>query len=271
MILSKLSHKQLIDPIIEATLLAMNAICQHYTKPVVTMEKSDGSPLTQADLASHELLCTELEKLTPDIPIISEESNLIYQPTKSIDYFWLVDPLDGTKEFINQNGEFTTNVALIYKNQPVLGVVGCPALNCIYIGSTELGAYKLSLNGHQKKKAAIKIRQPNKEGIIVVGSRSHSSPEALSEFLPSAQEIKAILPTGSSLKFCRLAEGKAHLYPRLGRTMEWDTAAGHAILNAAGGEVLRVDNKTPLTYGKPSLENPHFIAKTYVDNFASHI
>lgn len=215
--------------------------------------KDDGSPVTEADYRSQEVICTGLARLTPDVPIVAEEdaSRSAVGPAPS--RFWLVDPLDGTKEFVGRNGEFTVNVALVEEGVPVLGVVLAPALDRLFaaIPGTALVEDASGRRG-------ISARITPAEGATVVSSRSHGDPDALARFT-SGRVIAASKTAGSSLKFCLLAEGEADLYPRFGRTMEWDTAAGDAILRASGGRVTDLDGN-PLRYGKPGFENPHFIA-----------
>ena len=168
--------------------------------------------------------------------------------------FWLVDPLDGTKEFINRNGEFTVNIALIENGTPVLGVVFAPALDRMYAGAMGLGAL-LEVQG---KRQAIECRSIPEDGLDVVASRSHGDADALDQFL-NGRLVRSLKSAGSSLKICLIAEGEADLYPRLGRTMEWDIAAGHAVLAAAGGQIHAL-NGDVLSYGKRDLSNPHFYA-----------
>jgi 3'(2'), 5'-bisphosphate nucleotidase len=217
--------------------------------------KDDNSPLTRADRASHELIKRELSQLYPDIPLLSEEGKGIpYSERRKWGRFWLVDPLDGTKEFIKRNGEFTVNIALVENNRAVLGVIHAPVLKTTYWGKIKEGAFKQK-DGEDKQ--AIKVITPE-AGMIAVQSRSHAS-EAESDFL-GQYNITDTISIGSSLKFCLLAEGKAHIYYRHGPTREWDTAAGQAIVEAAGGVVLAAGN--PLRYNKESLLNPAFVAKT---------
>ncbi|WP_133128110.1 3'(2'),5'-bisphosphate nucleotidase CysQ [Legionella nagasakiensis] len=247
----------LLNKLIDIAWEASDAVLDIYQNNIDYSIKSDGSPLTQADLASHEIIVTKLHALTPEMPIISEESaNLESIEGQNPHQFWLVDPLDGTKEFINRNGEFTINIALIEATQPVMGVVCAPALHTLYAGLKGKGAFKMDSAGHKKP---ITVLKTTKEGLYVVGSRSHGAPAAMDAYLAN-KKIARFIATGSSLKFCKIAEGTAHLYPRLGRTMEWDTAAGHAVLAAAGGSVEQLDG-TPLYYGKKGFENPHFVAK----------
>lgn len=247
----------LLREIIYIAQTASNAILEIYQKNHSHTLKSDGSPITDADICAHRIILEKLSKRTPDMPIVSEESlNLKELNQKLPKQFWLVDPLDGTKEFISRNGEFTVNIALVEEGKPTLGVVTAPALQTVYAGTLQDGAFKLDANGHQ---TPISVSIPGEEGLTVLGSRSHQSQAEMNAFLQN-KKVSQFIPAGSSLKFCKLAEGSAHLYPRFGRTMEWDTAAGHAILLAAGGTVETLDN-TPLTYGKQGFENPHFIAR----------
>jgi 3'(2'), 5'-bisphosphate nucleotidase len=246
---------QLIPCLTQLCWEASDAIMAYYKKPIDYHMKEDGSPLSKADIASHTTITNKLKQLTPHIPIISEESCEKFDTKKSAKQFWLVDPLDGTKEFINKNGEFTVNIALIENKFPALGLVCCPALDKLYVGVTDGPCYKINRQG---KKTDVSIDTPIDEALIVITSRSHNDDDAMMRFLKD-KKVKAFMSAGSSLKFCLLAEGKAHLYPRLGRTMEWDTAAGHAVLLAAGGKVESLD-KTPLVYAKTNLENPHFVA-----------
>lgn len=218
--------------------------------------KSDDSPVSAADLAAHHYIMDRLEGLIAGVEVISEESaeaRGFEAPTG--DRFWLVDPLDGTKEFINQRDEFTVNIALIEHGRPVMGVVVAPALGQTWAGSPEQ-AFKQDVGGGNRRD--IKVRDVPPAGLTVTASRSHADPAAL-EALLTGQKVNEVINAGSSLKFCRVAEGAADLYPRQGRTMEWDTAAGQAVAEAAGAVVLRLEGRTPLQYGKQGLDNPHFI------------
>lgn len=246
----------LLQALVELSWRASEKVLSFYNNTIEVTSKEDGSPLTKADLASHHLLCDGLRKLTPNINIISEESGTETPMHALHETFWLVDPLDGTKEFINKNGEFTTNIALIEKQMPTLGVVCAPALGILYAGVVGGPAFKETKD---KTRTPLALNYNVEKGLIVVGSRSHGNPSEMEAFL-KGKKVNKFIATGSSLKFCRIAEGKAHIYPRLGRTMEWDTAAGHAVLQAAGGKVTKMDN-SPLRYGKPGLDNPHFIGK----------
>ena len=219
--------------------------------------KDDKSPLTAADKAAHDVIVAGLRELTPDIPVLSEEGKDIpYGQRKSWQRFWLVDPLDGTKEFIKRNGEFTVNIALIEVQQPVFGVVYVPVQDALYWGGKGQGAFKQEGKGEP---VAIRVRQPDSaKGLTVVMSRSHPSPE-LEDYLKTIKVADA-LSVGSSLKLCAVAEGRADLYPRLGPTMEWDTAAGQAVVEGAGGTVMTPDSLS-LVYNKANLLNPYFIVK----------
>ncbi len=222
--------------------------------------KSDNSPLTKADLASHNLIVNRLRELTPNIPILSEESiNIAWQERKSWQEYWLIDPLDGTKEFIKKNGEFTVNIALIRDNAPVLGVVYAPVLNTTWVGEINKSAIKITPKG----RAGIRsIKHQANEAWNVVGSRSHQSDEFRSYVDKLEGEIN-ILSMGSSIKLCLVAEGAAHVYPRLGLTSEWDTAAAHAVVNSAGGKVVDINTGQELRYNtKESLLNPFFVVSS---------
>ena len=218
-------------------------------------EKEDQSPVTEADEAAEALILEALEKLTPQYPIVSEEAFAAgHIPDVTGTPFWLVDPLDGTKEFISRNGEFTVNIALIDKGLPVAGVVHAPALAMTWTGGA--GSANFSETDHPTM--AIAAREVPDAGAVIVASRRHGSGPELDRFL-KGRKIQDQVSAGSSIKFCLVANGKADIYPRFGRTMEWDTAAGHAVLLAAGGRVCDLEGR-PLGYGKPGFENPHFIA-----------
>ena len=242
-----------LEKVVEIAKMAGGLIMGIYRGDMGISLKADGSPVTLADQIAHETILEGLSKLTPHIPVVSEETASLDHSISSRDSFWLVDPLDGTKEFIQQNGQFTVNIALIEQGRPVLGVVYAPALDCLYAGYDTL-AFTESAG----VRTSISCRKTPKLGLTVVGSRSHGDDHALNAFL-DGKAVHEIIPVGSSLKLCLIAAGQADLYPRLGRTMEWDIAAGHAILLAAGGMVNDLDGK-PLTYGKPGLDNPHFVA-----------
>lgn len=247
----------MIKKIIEIAKKADARILDIYHNEDFNVEmKSDNSPLTKADKASNEIIVAELKKEFPEIPIISEEEKeLPYEQRKNYNKFFLVDPLDGTKEFIKRNGEFTVNIALIENNHPVLGVVSAPVLETIYFGVNNLGAYKI----HKGVTEEIKVESNIDNGVVTVQSRSHSG-EAEAEFYSNYNVIDSI-SKGSSLKFCMVAEASAHLYFRSGPTMEWDTAAGQAVVEAAGGYVYV--NEQRMSYYKESLLNPGFIVSSF--------
>jgi 3'(2'), 5'-bisphosphate nucleotidase len=216
--------------------------------------KIDNSPLTEADLRAHEIIVAGLNALTPQWPVLSEESADIPFTERALwKTYWLVDPLDGTKEFVSRNGEFTVNIALIHEHAPVIGVVYVPVLDTLYIGGKQQGAFKQRGSGEL---VPIKPTVPSRQPPRVVGSRSHRG-ELLDAYLTrlGAHELVSM---GSSLKFCLLAEGRADLYPRLGPTSEWDTAAAQAVVEGAGGVVCLLDG-SPLRYNvKEDVLNPHF-------------
>lgn len=243
------------EAIAEIAVEAGKAILAIYQQDFEVSQKDDASPLTQADLASHRIICDALADLTPDIPVLSEESSSIEWDVRA-DWgqYWLVDPLDGTKEFINRNGEFTVNIALIRYHNPILGVVHVPVTGTTYTGLVGKWASRHTLNGSMEH---IRIREPSADPVVVVGSRSHANPR-LQEYLDRIGDYE-LVSMGSSLKFCLLAEGKADFYPRLGPTSEWDTAAAHAVVLAAGGKIITLDGN-PLRYNmKKSLLNPEFL------------
>jgi 3'(2'), 5'-bisphosphate nucleotidase len=233
-------------------------------------EKADKTPLTLADRNAHEIIKDHLSKL--GIPILSEEGNHIdYEERSKWESFWLVDPLDGTKEFIKRNGEFTVNIALIQDQVPVMGVVFAPDLCELYLAAPGWGSRKVELNCESDKSFQLPnllemIKLPIKENnrpFTVVGSRSHASEEttAFVEELKKNHPDLSFASKGSSLKLCLIAEGKADIYPRLAPTMEWDTAAGHALVLHSGGDVTEHESGQPLKYNKKNLLNPWFVAK----------
>lgn len=216
--------------------------------------KEDQSPITAADMASHDVIVKGLERLTPGIPVLSEEgASIPWEERKHWRRFWLIDPIDGTKEFTRRTGEFTVNIALIEDGEPVMGVVTAPALKEAFWGIRGEGAYKRAHAGEIK---AIQVAEPATSR-KVVASKNHMN-EATRSFIDKLGEHE-LVQAGSSLKFCRLAEGLADIYPRLGPTCEWDTGAAHAVLIAAGGKVETLEGQ-PLKYGKEDVLNPHFIA-----------
>ena len=235
-------------------------IMEVYESPDILEAKSDGSPLTVADKNAHNLICGRLQKLSESIPILSEESApLDIQDRLRWKRFWLVDPLDGTKEFIKKNGEFTVNIALIEDGKPILGVVHVPARNLTYFAASGKGSWRQVEN----RKSERIMTKPYHNGVVrMASSRSHRGKPIerfrLSLELETQQPVEQII-VGSSLKFCLVAEGSADIYPRLGPTSEWDTGAAHCVLEEAGGSVRRCDGG-PLVYNKEKLINPWFIA-----------
>ena len=239
---------------------AGSAILEIYRRvdPEVTYKKDD-SPLTQADLESHRIIAAGLRELSPDIPVLSEEgASAPFAARSGWRRYWLVDPLDGTKEFIRRNGEFTVNIALVEEGAPVLGVVHAPTLERCFSGAVGLGAWCLSGAAERRPIAAAgtAIAGTATDSLVVAASRSHAGPH-LAAFLAGLPPHQ-LITMGSSLKLCLVAEGRADLYPRLGPTMEWDTAAAHAVVSAAGGRVLDFAGRS-LRYNKEDLHNPHFI------------
>lgn len=235
---------------------AGRAILQVYAQAFTVGNKEDRSPLTEADLRSHAILAAGLRRLTPEVPVLSEEAEAVpYAERARWDWLWVVDPLDGTREFIQRNGEFTVNVALIHAHRPVLGVVHAPVLATDYYACEGYGAFKVGSDGMAHP---IHVARPARRPLRVVGSRSHRG-DSLESFLARAGEHE-LVAIGSALKFCLVAEGAADVYPRLGPTSEWDTAAGQCVLEQAGGQVDDLAGQ-PLGYNaRPGLLNPHFIA-----------
>ena len=247
-------HRLLLD-VVGLARDAGRAILRVYASSFTVQDKADSSPLTEADLRSHEILAAGLARLLPDVPVLSEEAETVPWSVRGAwDWLWIVDPLDGTREFVQRNGEFTVNVALVHRHRLVLGVVHAPVLETDYYGCEGYGAFKS--DGEQV--TPIRVTTPAATPLRVVGSRSHRG-SSLDGFLERAgpHELVAV---GSSLKFCLVAEGSADVYPRLGPTCEWDTAAGQCVLEQAGGHVIDLDGR-PLAYNaRPELLNPHFLA-----------
>jgi len=251
----------MLPALIDIAVKAGKAILEIYSQDFTVEIKSDHSPLTQADKKSNEIIMEGLRALDDTIPIISEENKLTsFEIRKKWTKCWMVDPLDGTKEFIKKNGEFTVNIALVENGIPVLGVVYVPAQDIIYYATKDKGSFKIE-NGVTRQ---LYIRPLAADGILkIVGSRSHQTPE-LMEYVEQQKKIFQqvdFVAAGSSLKFCLLAEGRADVYPRLGPTMEWDTCAGQIIATEAGAEVIRFDNYQPLLYNRKNLLNPYFLVK----------
>jgi len=264
-------NQALLDEVVEISRRAGQAIMDVYRQGIEVTQKADDSPLTQADLASHYIITSALQQLSPDLPCLSEEAADIDFATRSgWSEYWLIDPLDGTKEFIKRNGEFTVNIALIRDHEPVLGVVHIPVSGETFSGSRTLGAQRIS---EQNETVTIRVRKPSAIPLVVVGSRSHANP-VIERYLQQLGEHE-LISMGSSLKFCVVAEGKADFYPRLGPTSEWDTAAAHAVVLGAGGKVVKLDGQ-PLRYNqKDSLLNPEFLviaddSRDYVSVFRNY-
>ncbi len=228
----------------------------HHGKVSVT-QKADSSPLTEADLAVDAFLCAELAAAFPDIPVVTEERAASHGANHGAGRFFLVDPIDGTKEFVAERGEFTVNVGLIENGAPIAGAVCAPAIGRLFAGAVGIGAWEEPSSGGERR--ALSLATPDNDALVVVATRSHMTPET--EAFLAANRVGRLTNAGSSLKFCLLAAGEADLYPRFGPTMEWDTAAGHAVLSAAGGIVERISGER-LEYGKPGYRNPFFMAYT---------
>ena len=245
-----------LEKIVSIAKEAGDAIIQIYKKDFTIEYKEDNSPLTQADTKANEIICSALEKLYPNTPIISEENKQTeYAVRKNWEYYWCIDPIDGTKEFIKKNDEFTVNIALIHKGRPVLGVVYAPAIEEMYKAKKDTGAYK---NG---EKLPLKTNQHPEEKLHVVASKSHLSEET-QEFIDNldTKEIEQV-SKGSSLKLCMVATGEADIYPRLAPTMEWDTAAADAIVREAGKMTYSQETNQPMVYNKENLLNHWFVVR----------
>ena len=273
-----MTHDAYILTAVQAALAAGEAILDVYHGDIAVTHKADRSPLTEADTRSHRIIVEALRKL--EVPVLSEEGKEIpYSRRRGWSTLWIVDPLDGTKEFIKRNGEFTVNIAWVREGEPEWGVIFVPEKGSLYFGGREMGAYRLqtgdggfSAGGSDSSQPAslaeltarstrLAVSQKDLDCYTIVGSRSHPS-DALNAFVAEKQgrygEV-AFVSAGSSLKFCLLAEGRAHIYPRLGPTMEWDTAAGHAVAEGAGCTVFQYDGHRRLRYNKEDLHNPWFI------------
>lgn len=249
-----MNYNVVLPDIIKIADEASERVLHIYQSDFKVEYKEDQSPITAADLASHDIIVRGLRRLTPDIPVLSEEgANAPWDERKHWHCFWLIDPIDGTKEFTQRSGEFTVNIALIENGEPVLGVVTAPALREAFWGAKGEGAYKRDRAGRVGR---IQVSSP-REVTRVVASKSHLN-EQTRQFIKTLGE-HVLVQAGSSLKFCRIAEGHADVYPRLGPTCEWDTAAAHAVLVAAGGRVETLEGR-PLTYGKVDVMNDWFVA-----------
>ena len=229
----------------------------HHGRLSSVEHKADNSPLTEADLAVDAFLCEELARLFPDIPVVTEERAATHATGFAGSRFFLVDPIDGTKEFVQSRGEFTVNIGLVENGLAVAGAVCAPAVGRLFAGATSIGAFEEPFSGGERRNLSTKPVDNN--ALVVVASRSHLTAET--QAFIDANHVADLANAGSSLKFCLLASGEADLYPRFGPTMEWDTAAGHAVLSAVGGSVEQISGE-PLDYGKPDYRNPFFIAYT---------
>lgn len=259
---SPIDDASISDAINALALSAGAKIMEIYETDFQIDRKNDASPVTDADRLGEEIILAGLTSLAPEIPVLAEESASDGHIPDLGDTFFLVDPLDGTKEFINRTGEFTVNIALIRNEQPAIGVVYAPAIKRLYSGIVGQGAWLSEIDqyGAMGPRQSIKVAPVPDAGLIAVASRSHRSAET-DAYLANI-DIVDFAAAGSSLKFCLLAEGKAHIYPRFGRTMEWDTGAGQAVLDAAGGTVEVYPDGKPLAYSKKArgFDNPYFIA-----------
>lgn len=245
----------IVDEIVRIAREAGDAILGFYDHDIDVSHKEDDSPLTKADLAAHNVIVAALSGLTPDIPVLSEEGGIAgYEVRRTWGRYWLVDPLDGTKEFIKKNGEFTVNIALIEHGVPVLGVVHIPAKTLTYTGQKGKGSFRIEGGSEPVQ---IRSSKPNLENpLVVITSRSHKSEHLEEKLAGLSVQVGTTIPAGSSLKFCLVAEGKADIYPRFGPTMEWDTAAGDAVFRYSGESGTR---NSPLAYNKESLRNEEFV------------
>jgi len=257
----RVNQAALLEAMIEAAVEAGRAAHKIYLGSFEVQRKADHSPVTEADHAAEAIILERLRKVAPEVPIVAEEEVAAGRLPAFGSEFLLVDPLDGTKEFIQRIGDFTVNIALVRNGDPVLGVVYAPVTAGLYIGDVLAGvalrSYQGTASSEVAPRARIRVRQAPAQGLTVVVSRSHATPET--ETYLGHYKVAERVSVGSSLKFCLVAAGEADLYPRLGPTMEWDTAAGHAVLVAAGGSVL-APGGAPLTYGKEGLRNSFFIA-----------
>lgn len=245
----------MVQKIIETSRRAGKATLEYYDREIEVETKDDNSPLTKADLAAHEVIMNALKEIDPETPVISEEGGIAdYNERKDWKKFWIVDPLDGTKEFIKKNDEFTINIALIEDGIPVFGVVYVPAKDVLYYGRQDKGSFKQE--GDNEPERIISEKADTSKPLRVVRSRSHGSSELEEKLAEQGITIKEAIPAGSSIKFCLVAEGKADLYPRLGPTMEWDVAAGDCVYR---NSAKQGQHSSPLTYNKPDLKNEGFI------------
>jgi len=245
-----------LEGLARIALAAGAVVMRHYADGSPHRLKADRSPVTDADEEAERLILAELAVAAPGVPVVAEEQTAAGLVVEAGPRFFLVDPLDGTREFLSRNGEFTVNIAEIQNGAPRRGVVFAPALDRLFVGEAGIGAFECDAGLTTIR--AIAARPAPVAGLVAVASRSHR--DAQTEDFLARFPVTSFKSAGSSLKFCLVAAGEADLYPRAGRTMEWDTAAGQAVLAAAGGSVTRWDG-APLTYGKPGFENPAFVAK----------
>ncbi len=254
-----------LDELVALARAAGRTIMAVYATDFEHRSKADQSPVTEADLAAEALIGKGLSAIAPEVPLVAEEAAAAGRlPDVSGGRFWLVDPLDGTREFLSRNGEFTVNIALVEDRRPVLGVIHAPALDITCTGIVGSAAPRARGAASPRR---LRVRPAPADGVTVVASRRHGDPRAIEQLL-GGRPVAARKSAGSSLKFCLVAAGEADLYPRYGRTMEWDTAAGQAILTAAGGRVTDRAGRE-LTYGKPDYANPPFIAWGGVEPWTS--
>ena len=245
----------MLNQVIKIAEEAGQKILEFYDTEVEVITKEDDSPLTKADLAAHHIIVDALNELDPETPVISEESGIPdFEERQHWNRFWLVDPLDGTKEFIKKNGEFTVNIALIEEGEPTLGVVYVPAFDIMYYGEKVIGSYKREGDQKAEKLENPVFEAPGKARIVV--SRSHGDDTTAKKLEKLDIEVTEEVPSGSSIKFCLVAEGKADLYPRFGPTMEWDTGAADAVYRFSTKNGAK---SSPLTYNKKSMKNPYFL------------
>lgn len=253
----------MLNQVIKTAKEAGQKILEFYDTEIEVITKDDDSPLTKADLAAHHIIVDALKEIDPETPVISEESGIPdYQERKDWNKFWLVDPLDGTKEFIKKNGEFTVNIALIKNEKPILGVVYVPAFDVMYYGEESIGSYKKEGERSAQKLNSPEFKAPGSAKIVV--SRSHGDDTTAKKLKTLNIEVSEEVPSGSSIKFCLVAEGKADLYPRLGPTMEWDTAAADAVYRFSTNNGVKF---SPLKYNKKTMKNPYFLLgiNEYID------
>ena len=247
-------NKNILLQLCNAAITAGNRVLDFYELDTEIIYKEDESPLTKADLDSNKILLSSISKITPNVPILREEEFIAWDTRKNWETYWLIDPLDGTKEFIKKNDEFTCNLALIENNISTLGFVSVPVRELIYFGGKRFGAKLID-----KNKAIAEVKYKKVSGVTrVVASKSHLNVET-KKFIKDIQGKVELIQAGSSLKFIKIAEGLADIYPRLAPTSEWDTAAANAILEGAGGKVLQLNGKD-IIYGKENILNPYFIA-----------